>query len=241
MLHRIDNPFEQCDLKFASNDSTGEFEGYATKFNLTDQGGDTILPGAYADSIKKSLPKMFINHRHMDIPVGDWLAAKEDDAGLRVEGRIDLNHRDGKSLLSAMKRGAMNGLSTGVVRSTMKFERKDDGGRIIRSGDLREVSVVTFPMEENATILAVKSEIEQIEGLKDAELFLRDSGFFSRSAATAFVSRLRILCQSDSGDELREQITELKSRLARENATKRLHNIFDKYDLSKLIEQENSK
>lgn len=235
MLHRTDNPVDQCELKFSSDESTGEFAGYATKFGLTDNGGDTILKGAYAESIKKRLPKMFINHRHMDIPVGDWHTAKEDDVGLLVEGRIDLNHRDGKSLLSAMKRGAMNGLSTGVVRATMKFDRKDDGGRVIKSGDLREVSVVTFPMEENATIIAIKSEIESITSLKDAELFLRESGVFSRATATALVSRLRGLCQSDSDAELNEQIAELKSRLSGQQAIGQLSQALDKWDIRKLI------
>lgn len=235
MLHKFNNPLDRCDLKFASDESTGEFGGYGTVWDHTDQTGDTIIKGAYKESIKKRMPKMFINHMHMDIPVGDWLTAKEDDVGLYMEGRVDLNHRDGPSLLSAMKRKAMNGLSTGVTLSTMKFERKEEGGRNIYKGDLREVSVVTFPMEENATILAVKSEIEQIDDLKSAELFLRDSGGFSRATATAFVSRLKGVLQSDSDDELREQITELKSRLAGQRAAQELVRVFDKYDLRKLI------
>lgn len=235
MFHKIDNPYPQCDLKFASDESTGEFVGYGSVFNSVDQGGDTIQRGAFLDSITKQMPKMFINHRHFDIPPGDWLSAKEDDVGLRLEGKIDLNHREGPSLLSAMKRKAMSGLSIGALRATMKFERKDDGGRLITKADLKEVSVVTFPMEENATILAVKSEIEEITCLKDAELFLRESGPYSRAVATAFVSQLKALCQSDSDAELLEQITELKSRLARYETQERLANLFDKYDLRKLI------
>jgi len=237
LLNRIDTPLEKCDLKFASNEATGEFSGYGTVFDSTDNGGDTIKKGAYIESITKRMPKMFINHQHDSIPVGDWLDAKEDDWGLMLQGRIDLKHRDGPSLLSAMKRGAMTGLSTGVLKSTMKFDRKEDGGRIITKGDVKEVSVVTFPMEEAAIILAVKSEIETITDLKSAEYFLRDSGMFTRATATAFVSQLKGLCQSDSDAELREQIAELTSRLARYDAAHRLTNAFDKYDLTKLINQ----
>jgi len=235
MLHKIDNPVESCELKFASDNSTGEFSGYATVWNSNDKSGDTIQKGAYTESIERRMPKMFVNHMHFDIPVGDWFSAKEDDVGLLTEGKVDLNHIQGPSLLSAMKRKAMTGLSTGVLRSTMKFDRKDDGGRVITKGDLREISVVTFPMEESATIMAIKSEIELIEDLKSAELFLRDSGIFSRATATAFVSQLKTLCRSDSDAELRQQITELESRLSGHKTAGRLAHMLDKYDLSNLI------
>lgn len=197
MLLKIDNPVESCELKFASDDSTGEFAGYGSVFDSTDKAGDTIRKGAFISAITKKLPKMFVNHRHFDIPPGDWLTAKEDDIGLKLEGKIDLNHKDGPSLLSAMKRKAMEGLSIGALKSTLKFERKDSGGMDITKADLKEVSVVTFPMEDNALILSVKSEIDSIETIRDCEIFLRDAGF-SRSMAKAFIGHLRPLYQREA-------------------------------------------
>jgi len=212
MLHSyIDNPLEQCDLKFASDDDTGEFYGYGSVFNSTDNRGDTITKGAFADAINKRMPKMFINHRHYEIPPGDWLMAKEDDVGLFMEGKIDMNHRDGPGLLSAMRRGAMEGLSTGVIKSTIEFERKSEGGRNISKADLKEVSVVTFPMEENAQILSVKSEIEQIESVRDCELFLRDAGF-SRSMAKAFLGQLRPLYLREAEEERQHEQAQTAAR-----------------------------
>lgn len=211
MMHRIDNPLERCDLKFSSDADTGEFIGYGSVFDSTDRVGDTIIKGAFVDAIRKNLPKMFINHGHLEIPVGDWLMAKEDDTGLLLEGKIDMNHRDGPSLLSAMKRKAMEGLSTGSIRSTLKFERKSKGGRNIIKADLKEVSIVTFPMEESALILAVKSEIESIKSIRDAELFLREAGNLSRSMAKALISQLRPLYQREVDDEF-----ERKEAMARD-------------------------
>jgi HK97 family phage prohead protease len=201
MLYQINNPIDLCELKFESNDSTGEFNGYGSVFNSTDGMGDTILKGAFVDALTKGLPKMFINHQHNQIPPGDWLEAKEDDIGLNLEGKIDLNHRDGPSLLSAMKRKAMEGLSIGAIKRTLKFERKDNGGRSISKADLKEVSIVTFPMESSAQILAVKSEIESMQTIRDVEMFLRDAGY-SRSMAKAFISQLRPLYQREADDEL---------------------------------------
>lgn len=236
MLHKIDNPLANCLLKFSSDDKTGEFSGYGSVFDSTDNSGDTIRKGTFVEAIKSALPKMFINHDHYMIPPGDWLTASEDSTGLLLEGKVDLNHSDGPSLLSAMKRKAMEGLSIGAPMHSLKFTQRDGGGRDITYADLKEVSVVTFPMEESALIMAVKSDIEQIQSLKDAEYVLRDSGIFTRKLATAFVSQLKSLCQSDSDAELREQIAELKSQLNGQESADQLQSMFDKYSLTNLIE-----
>lgn len=204
MLQKIHNPIDFCDLKFA-DDKTGEFEGYGSVFDSNDLGNDTIRKGAFVDALDKSLPKMFINHNHMDIPVGDYVDAKEDDHGLLVVGKIDLKHHLGPSVYSAMMRKAMDGLSIGAVKSTLQFENKANGGRDITKADLREVSVVTFPMEESATILSVKSYIEEITSFKDAENILRELGC-SKSAALVFVSRIKDLVRRDTGTNIDDEI-----------------------------------
>ena len=98
MIHKMDNPLAQCQLKFDSN-AKGEFEGYASVFNGVDSYKDTILPGAFKKTLKKERnPSMFINHNSYAIPVGDWVSLKEDDTGLLVKGRVDQNHTDGFSV-----------------------------------------------------------------------------------------------------------------------------------------------
>jgi len=87
------------------------------------------------------------------------------------------------------------------------FDNKS-GIRTIDKGDLWEVSVVTFPMNDQARIDAVKS-IDDITDFKSAERYLRDSCGLSRSASVAFVSRVNGLKQSDSGvDKEAKQIEE---------------------------------
>ena len=225
MIYQANNPLLDCEIKFANNDK-GEFEGYGSSFNGVDGKGDTILKGTYEESLSKFMPKMFINHGHNEIPVGDWLKASEDSSGLFLAGKIDLNHREGKSLHSAMKRKAMEGLSIGAPMSSVVFEKNREGGRIISKMKLVEVSVVTFPMDSSAQIMTVKSEIEDLKTLKDFELFLRDSGSFSKSAATAFVSRINKLKQSDSVAD--DEIAELKARVIRENTQRLIDAIENK-------------
>ena len=225
MIYQSNNPILNCELKFAKNDK-GEFEGYGSTFNGVDGKGDTILKGTYEESISKSMPKMFVNHMHKDVPIGDWIVAEEDSTGLFLAGKIDLNHKDGPTVYSAMKRKAMEGLSIGAPMSSVVFEKNKDGGRTISKMNLLETSVVTFPMDTNSQIMTVKSEIEELKTFKDFELFLRDSGIFSKSAATAFVSRINKLKRSDSVAD--DEIAELKARVIREN-TQRLIDAINKY------------
>ena len=216
MIIKRNNPFGTCELKF-SKAGTGEFEGYASVFDGVDSYQDTIEKGAFAKSIKsgKTIP-MFINHDSWAIPAGKYISLKEDDTGLLVVGKIDLNHKDGPSLYSAMKEETMDGLSIGFrIRKGGAYEDEDTGVRVITDIDLKEISAVNFPADDAARISMVKSEIETLETLKDFELFLRDSANFSKSAATAFVSRIRKLKQGDPAAD--DEITELKARIVREN------------------------
>ncbi|MCA9913277.1 MAG: HK97 family phage prohead protease [Anaerolineae bacterium] len=211
MLQKINNPLESCQLKLAS-DGKGVFEGYASVFNKIDSYGDTILPGAFAETIKaKRKPSMFINHDSWNIPVGDWMKLSEDSTGLLVEGKIDLNHRDGTTVYSALQRKAMDGLSIGFrIPAGGAEENEDSGARIISKIDLKEISIVNFPADDNARISIVKSNIQQIETLKDAEILLRDAGY-SRSEAKFFVSQVGRAYQRDAGrmdDEKAKKLTD---------------------------------
>ena len=209
------NPLQKCEVKFENE--AGLFSGYASVFNGLDSYNDTILPGAFEKTLKKSrMPHMFINHDSHAIPVGDWIELREDDIGLKSSGQIDLVHRDGPTLHSAMKKQRMDGLSIGFRIPAGGAEESKNGGRIINTIDLIEISVVTRPADDDARITAVKSEIETIETIRDAELFLRDSGQFSRSAAIAFASRFKSIIQRDSEGEANEIAERL--RVEKQNA-----------------------
>ena len=216
------NPLEGCQLKLAS-DGSGEFSGYASVFNSNDKVNDTILRGAFKSSIASGVtPKGFINHDHKAIPAIDWLEIYEDDYGLFVKGRIDLNHKDGPSLYSAMKRGAMGAMSIGFTIGADDYETKSEGGRNIKNANLMEISVVTFPCEEKAQISEVKTLVDAVHDLKSFEAILRDEGGFSRAAAKALASRTKQFSQRDADAEVLKTIAEqeaLIQRLQRRIAT----------------------
>lgn len=211
MFHK-DNPLQKCNLKFASD--AGEFEGYASVFGSNDAVGDTIEPGAFKNSLSERMPKMFANHNHHDYPVGDWIDMKEDENGLWAVGKIDMNHRDGPTAYSTLKRGAIDGLSIGFTMGKDDFDQKDEGGRIIKNVNLMEVSLVNFPCEGAARISDVKHLIDQLDSRKDLEDFLRQSGGFSKAAATDLVGRMKHLFLGQQDVEQLKTITGLQAEIA---------------------------
>lgn len=225
MLHKLHNPIDSCDLKFA-DDKSGEFEGYASVFGGVDSYGDTIMPGAYEKTLKNnSRPKGFVNHDSYQVPVIDWIELREDDNGLFTRGKVDLIHKDGPTVYSGLKRKALDGMSIGYKVAKGGGTENDTGGMDLSEIILKEISVVNFPADDSARISNVKQEIEALKTLKDFELFLRDSGDFSKATATAFVSRINKLKQSDSVAD--DEIAELKARVIRDN-TQRLIDAINK-------------
>lgn len=200
-----------CDLKFSK--SEGQFEGYLSIFNSVDSYGDTVIKGAYEETLagRKRMPPMLLNHDSHSVPIGVWKSMVEDDTGLRVVGELTKNHSVADQVLASMKHGALTGLSIGY--RAKKFEENEHGGLNLLKIDLKEGSVVTMPAEDGARIDVVKFEDMDIDSIKDFEYALRDVGCSQKTAKT-LVSRFKELCQRDVGG-LEEQIAGLKAELVK--------------------------
>ena len=137
----------------------GEFEGYASVFNIEDLGKDIVLPGAFTKSLQRrpaSKVKMLRGHDPGD-PVGIWTDLVEDSKGLRAKGRLILETVRGRETHVLMKAGALDGLSIGYRSLKDRFDR-GKGVRLLEEIDLPEISVLAFPMNPRATVSRVKSE-----------------------------------------------------------------------------------
>ncbi|MFN3888986.1 MAG: HK97 family phage prohead protease [Beijerinckiaceae bacterium] len=148
---------KRASLSVAAVDAEGSFEGYASLFNVADLGGDVIMPGAFADSLRKTgtkAVKMLWQHDGKQ-PVGAWTALVEDARGLRASGRLNLAVGRAREAHALMKQGALDGLSIGFrpVRATRD---RATGLRRIHCLELVEISLVTFPMLPQARVEAVK-------------------------------------------------------------------------------------
>lgn len=210
-------------MKF--NSETGAFAGYASVFGGVDSYGDTILRGAYADTLStQGAPKMFFNHQSWDMPIGKWTQAVEDDHGLYVEGELTVGNRVADDVLAALRHGTLDGLSIGYYLKSGDYE-DTDAGRIIRKvTNLVEISVVTWPADSAARVdlASVKNDelllerVGELDTVRDFERFLRDAGGLSKGLAMALVSRARaIFVEGDPGKSAQAKaIEEAVARLA---------------------------
>lgn len=202
----------RCDLK-ATGDA-GTFEGYGSIFNITDQGGDIVVPGAFMETlaIQKAagrLPAMLWQHRQAE-PIGVYTSMEEDAVGLKVKGQLALKTVRGAEAYELMKMGALTGMSIGYRSRDDSYDRVT-GIRTLKKLDLPEVSLVTFPMNDASRVSAVKA-IEELDSLSEIERHLRDACGMSKSEALAMVSRVKsVISRSDSGD--RNQLADLAGSL----------------------------
>ena len=188
---------DKLELKF--DDSTMKFSGYASIFGGVDAYGDTIQPGAYANTLKNRARPIRMRWNHWGDIIGKWLTLKEDEKGLYVEGELPPGHSVASDVYASLKHGAVDGLSIGYrVRA---FEQLNDDRRLLKEIDLLEISVVEEPADLGARIGDVKNVIEQCETLKEVESILRDAGGFNRIDAKALVARIKSLSKRDAETE----------------------------------------
>lgn len=210
MMMRKNIVLDNVGLKFAKGE-TGGFSGYASVFGGVDSYNDTITAGAYKGVIERiksgaaRMPKMFVNHKSYELPVGKWLEIAEDSKGLLMNGELTPGMSDAEKVKAAMQHGTIDGLSIGygLNRDDVEMVEKDDGVvRIIKNiSELYEISIVTYPADDSARVdlSSVKNALDLVESIKDFEDFLREAGGFSKSLATATASRAkRLFSQSES-------------------------------------------
>lgn len=152
-------------------DDTGAITGKAWVFGTADRMGDIIEKGAFISPAQ--LPMLFA-HDPAE-PVGVWDEITETDDGLSVKGRLlitDVSRaREVRALVQAK---AITGLSIGY--SVKQATGRKGGGRIIKSLELAEISLVTIPMHPGARVTSAKSAAELfaiLEAINRAALAFR--------------------------------------------------------------------
>ena len=197
MHHKILN-LEHAGVKF-DEARKGFFSGYASVFGGIDSYGDTIIPGAYKDTIGSRARPIQMRWNHFGDVIGKWLDIREDDVGLYVEGELTPGHSKAQDVFASLKHGAITGMSIGY--RPVKSVQNDSGGLDLHDIDLVEISIVESPADLAAQINDVKSAAQKAESLKEIESLLRDAGGFSRTDAKALLARIKSMCLRDADAE----------------------------------------
>jgi HK97 family phage prohead protease len=180
----------------------GFFSGYGSVYDVEDSYKEVVKPGAFRKSLadwkkKGKLPVMLWQHDSSQ-PIGIYTVMREDEHGLYVEGRLLIDSvAQAKEAHALLKVGAIGGLSIGFV--TRRSEMNNDTRvRSLIEIDLWEVSLVTFPANQQAGITLVKSA-DEIQTVRQFENFLEEHGFSAREATLITVKGFKAaLAERDS-------------------------------------------
>jgi HK97 family phage prohead protease len=147
-------------LKIKAVDEAGKFTGIGAVYNNVDLGGDKILPGAFSRTLAAGKPVPLLWQHQTDCPIGS-VTVKDTPQGLAVEGQLLMSDSTAQKAYSFLKAGIIKGLSIGF--ETMKSDLVD-GVRELQELKLWELSVVTFPMNEEAMVTGIKAMSDDDRG-----------------------------------------------------------------------------
>lgn len=168
------------DMGIRKSDETGRtIFGVAVPFNTRvpiwdwDDGEyeEDFERGAFATTIAERGDKVKLlsqHDRHSQLPLGRATSLKETDDGLMAEFRVSSTPR-GDEVLELVRDGALDSFSIGFIPIAKRVAITDGVKRVTRTEvSLREVSVVTFPAYETATIDGARCEADARQALDDA-------------------------------------------------------------------------
>lgn len=209
-------------LKVGPDDGLGEgeFIAYASVFGNKDSYGDIVEPGAFADTLTEwnakdaPIPALWgHNMSDPDYNIGHVISAEEDEKGLKVHIKIDLENP-----LPGSKAPQVYRLLKGKRVEQMSFaydvldggyaERADAAGGekesyyALRKLHLYEVSVVPIGANQETEILGVKSAAQVADRIaEDIKAGRVISAKNETELRTAYDSLGRVLAVLESDEE----------------------------------------
>jgi uncharacterized protein len=203
-------------IKAVSDD--GVFTGYGSVFGVVDSYREVVEKGAFLDSLNEQQAKgrpipVLWQHRSGE-PIGVYDKLFEDEKGLYVEGRLLIkNVTRAAEAHALMQAKAVSGLSIGYYVREDSFDEKERIRRLKRL-DLVEVSLVTFPANDDARVDAIKAKLAHggLPTLPEFEQLLREAGFSKTQAAVIANRGLKhLLDRGEPGGEPSDLLAALQS------------------------------
>lgn len=196
------------DLNIKAVGADGKFSGYGSVFGVVDSYMEVVAKGAFTESLAelkaKGRPVPVLWQHRGDSPIGIWDALIEDERGLKGEGTLLIDGvgqaREAHALMTAK---AISGLSIGYWVRESSFDEKTSI-RTLTKLDLVEISLVTFPANDDARVDAVKMKLAHggLPTLPEFESLLREAGFSKTQAAVIANRGLKhLLDRSESEGE----------------------------------------
>ena len=127
--------------------------GYASVFDVPDSSGDIVRRGAFARALAGAPVPLLWQHDAAP-PIGTVDHLREDTRGLRVIASL-ADTRVGRDAAALLTAKALTGLSFGY---RVRASTPGRGVRQLTDLELIEISLVTFPMQRLARVVAVSPQ-----------------------------------------------------------------------------------
>lgn len=199
----------------------GEFIAYASVFGNKDSYGDVVIKGAFTNTLaeweRKGVPIPLLwghNTADPDFNLGEVVEATEDERGLKVHCRLDLDSPKSAQTYRLLKSGRVNQMSFayGIVDGAYiepEGEGKSwrDAYYELRELDLYEVSIVPIGANQETEILAVKSVVGSLSAKAVRSLSTKSEDAIRGviTQAEQIVSALKGVLPEDISDGADEQ------------------------------------
>lgn len=203
-------------IKAGPDDGLGEgqFSAYASVFGNKDSYGDVVMPGAFAEDLKRweesgnPIPLLFgHNMSDPDYNIGHVLSATEDDKGLLVTAQLDLENPKALQTYRMLKGRRVNQMSFAYdVLEAGEAQREMDGAKEqvyeLRKLKVYEVSVVTIGANQETEVLAVKAAADALlSGTKAGRAISAKNEAELRKAHEAIGNVLSAIGQGDDQEK----------------------------------------
>jgi HK97 family phage prohead protease len=130
-----------------------KIEGYANTFEV-DRGGEQVIPGAFSEKLEEFLenPVLQINHdRDIGSNAGQVMTAYEDSYGLKITALISNSPSEAmRDLRFKIVEGSIRTFSIGGIFYGKTIGVGEDSKIILYKIELREISIVTIPMNKKS-------------------------------------------------------------------------------------------
>lgn len=154
---KIQNKVLHFDAHFKAKDTTGDsvkISGFASTSD-TDRAGDVILPEAWSKggvvNYQKN-PIILFNHNY-NKPIGKATSVTVTDRGLEIDATIS---KADDTVMQLIKDEVLSTFSVGFMIKDADYIEQTNG-LLIKDAELFEVSVVSVPMNQDATFSLAKS------------------------------------------------------------------------------------
>lgn len=193
---------------FGDAPEDGRFRGVLSTYGNIDEVGDICEPGCYDSSIsKRGVKRTLLWQHNWNEPIGSFEVTSTENE-LSIEGSFNMDVSKGREGYALLKRGDINGLSIGFT--IQDYEYDADGIRHLKTVDLWEGSLVTFPANTLAT--AEAKSMENIRKTVAGLPFMRKLTSEERAEAIADIEEILARYDSDANAEDMEAESDAEAR-----------------------------